>query len=112
MTSEIAERPTSPRLAELFHDLAAGDSGALIRFWAEMAETGSPLIEPPLPGDDWPLVTFVWRAADAPQNVVLIGGPGGEPASNQLVHHSGTDLWWCTYRVRPGTRASLPTLTG
>ena len=48
MKPESGEGLVSPRLAALFRDLAAGDSGALIRFWAELVVAGTPLIEPPL----------------------------------------------------------------
>ena len=41
--------PFSPRLAALQAALAAGDPGALARFWAMVERQGTPLIEP-LPG--------------------------------------------------------------
>jgi hypothetical protein len=55
-----AEFPASPRSLALAHQLA-DDWPALGRFWSEIEQVGTPLIDP-IPGDDGSvLVTFVWR---------------------------------------------------
>ena len=41
----------SPRLVALRAALAAGDGGALERFWEEVDAAGTPLVEPGAPGD-------------------------------------------------------------
>ena len=97
---------TSPRVATLRADLAAGQPDALAAFWREIAASGAPLIEP-IPSDvRHRLVTFVYRAADA-ANVAVHGFLSGfDPARNQLHRLEGTDLWYRTYRARSDTRTT------
>ena len=49
----------SPRIATLRESLAAGDRAALDTFWQEVAECGSPLIEPLEDEGNYRLVTFL-----------------------------------------------------
>jgi hypothetical protein len=96
----------SPRLAALVADLAAGRADAVQEFWAEMAERGTPLVEP-FEGDHV-LATFVWREDEPRQRVVLVGGPGGLSLDdNQMAKLADTDVWYPTGRSastrRPGT---------
>jgi enterochelin esterase-like enzyme len=94
----------SPRLNALRRRLHAGDSTALDTFWREVAEEGTPLIEP-IPGEDnHRLITFLWREEPGQElrNVVVgtianLAGPGLE--NNLMDHLLGTDLWFRTYRV-------------
>src|SRR5215813_7533249 len=91
----------SPRVAALQQAIEAGDQGALDAFWQEIAAQGAPLVEPIAGGDDHALLTFLWRAAEPVDHVLMFGGPAlWDMASNRLLHLAGTDLWHLTYRVR------------
>jgi len=65
----------SPRMAALDQALAEGPAQALEQFWQEIAQHGSPLVEPALDQPQERLVTFLWRdTAGTTTNVVLLGG--------------------------------------
>src|SRR5262249_36533193 len=118
----MTDTPTSPRIAALREALAAGDRAALERFWAEVDERGTPLVDPapgaPVESDppDPPavpgaapcghvLVTFVWRGGAATENVVVVGPFGHrEPADGRMARLPGTDVWHRTYRLRADAR--------
>ncbi len=93
---------TSPRLAALRAELEAGNHAALYRFWREVDEQGTPLIEP-IAGDDqnsW--VTFLWRADEPVENVVLISELGNRwwwknYAESKFIRLLDTNLWYRTY---------------
>jgi enterochelin esterase family protein len=97
--------PVSPRMETLRKELEHGNRTALENFWRQVAKEGTPLIEP-IPGDDQHvLLTFLWRAKQELQNVVLMGAMTGDYlADNQLTHLPGTDLWHRTYEVRSDAR--------
>lgn len=66
------EPPLSPRLAALKQELEVGNEAALAAFWERVVEEGTPLIEP-IPDDaGQALVTFLWRADEATEHVVLV----------------------------------------
>src|SRR5258706_4193097 len=96
----------SPRIATLRESLAAGDRAALDTFWQEVAERGSPLIEPLEDEGNYCLVTFLWRDPGETQNVVVVHGPAywGDWHSNMLAHLPESDLWYRTYRLRSDMR--------
>lgn len=97
----------SPRLNRLLRELTEHHDTALAAFWAEIAESGAPLVEA-IPDDpENRLVTFLWRA-DGPEpveNVVLLQffSPG-EPADKTLRHLAGTDIWYRSYRFNADVR--------
>lgn len=97
--------PASPRLQALREQLAGGDTAALDAFWRQVAKDGTPLIEP-MPGTgDEVLVTFLWRAAQPVERVVVVGGLAGDNARrNQMAHLDDTDLWYRSYRSRADAR--------
>ncbi len=105
MTTE--DLPLSPRLHALQHELAVAKGAALEAFWKEVGARGTPVVEP-LAGDDQrALVTFLWRAAEPVDNVVVVGGPAGfDFAGNQMAQLPGTDLWYKTYRARTDLRTT------
>lgn len=84
---------TSPRLSAV-HNQADADA-----LWAEVAATGTPLIE-----DDGRLLTFLWRDDGATENVVIAGGPAiWQPIEDDMmVRLAGTDVWHRTYSLEPG----------
>ncbi|ONG46528.1 hypothetical protein BKE38_25170 [Pseudoroseomonas deserti] len=90
----------SPRLQALRQALRDGaDAPAeMTRFWAEITRQGAPLIEK---RPDGALVSFLWRGATT-RNVRLIGGPSRDLPP--LARMPGTDLWFLTAAVPPGTR--------
>ncbi|WP_159992561.1 alpha/beta hydrolase-fold protein [Roseomonas sp. 18066] len=90
----------SPRLQALRQALRDGaDAPAeMARFWAEIARQGAPLIEK---RPDGALVSFLWRGATT-KNVRLFGGPSRDLPP--LARMPGTDLWFLTVAVPPGTR--------
>lgn len=95
----------SPRVAALAAALADGHRAALDEFWAEMAEHGTPLVEP-LDGTRVRL-TFLWREHWPRQRVVVVGGPGGLVLDeNQMVKLPDSDVWYRTYRVRNDLRTT------
>lgn len=51
------------------------------------------------------LLTFLWRAVEPVDNVVVWGGPAGwDMVTNRMTHVAGTDVWHLTCRVRRGAR--------
>jgi enterochelin esterase-like enzyme len=118
----VTDSPASPRLAALQDALAAGDRAALERFWAEVDERGTPLVDPAPGGPDESdppeplavpgaapyghvLVTFLWRGGAATENVVVVGPFGHrEPADGRMARLPGTDVWYRTYRLRADAR--------
>lgn len=73
----------SPRLQQLQAALTQGNRGVLAAFWAEVAATGAPLIEPA--GDGNCLVTFLWRDPGHTQSVVVLEYSGGHDYSSLAV---------------------------
>lgn len=96
----------SPRITSLELVLTSGDRNALKKFWQEIIEHGTPLIEP-IEGDDkHNLVTFLWRDKGDTKNVVVFAGPAGwdNSLANQMTRVLNTDIWYRTYRVRADLR--------
>jgi enterochelin esterase family protein len=96
----LSDRIESPRLQLL-------DPGRTDEFWAEVADLGTPLVEP-VPHDDQDVwLTFLYRARERVQNVSVFGGPAGwDPPGNVMHHLSGTDVWYLTFRVRADLRCT------
>jgi enterochelin esterase-like enzyme len=100
------ESPKSPRLTALATRIAQGDSDAIERFWEEVAEQGTPLVEP-IEGD-WShvLVTFLYRSGEDTKNVVTFVDRGlwKDIDSNRMERFRTTDIWFRTYRFRKDAR--------
>jgi enterochelin esterase family protein len=79
----------------------------VLKFWEMVASTCSPLVEA-LPGHNRDvLVTFVWRAQEHIENVLVLGGwHGYHTHDNQLHHLADTDVWYRSYCMRSDTRAT------
>lgn len=103
----LAHQPVSPRLAALQRAIEAAAPDALSAFWAEVAAHGTPLIEP-IAGDDRQLlVTFLWRASEPVERVVVEGGLdgwGANLAGSQMRRLGETDLWYRTSPARADIR--------
>jgi enterochelin esterase-like enzyme len=75
MTLGITPSPQpSPRVAALQQAIEAGDQSALDTFWQEIVAQGAPLVEPIAEDDDHVLLTFLWRAAEPIDHVLLFDG--------------------------------------
>ncbi|MDQ2715406.1 MAG: enterochelin esterase [Chloroflexota bacterium] len=100
--------PSSPRITALEQALASSNAAALAAFWQEIAEQGTPLIEPVEGDDRHNLVTFLWRATEDTSSVVVFGGPAswGKPEHNQMTRLRDSDLWHRTYRVQADLRTT------
>lgn len=103
---ERQARVSSPRLAALARSIRQGNSAALELFWREVAEQGSPLIEPVESNRTCSLVTFLWRACRPAREVVLLSSLSTDEDGDHLTHLRGSDLWYKTYRVRNDLRAT------
>ena len=77
---------------------------AVKRFWAGVARSGTPLIEPVSGDKGYSFVTFVWRGDDKTRNVVIFDGIAGFDAKDRMQRIPGTDVWYKTYRVRNDAR--------
>ncbi|MEM7538698.1 MAG: alpha/beta hydrolase-fold protein [Chloroflexota bacterium] len=96
----------SPRLIALQQAITNGDETAISTFWQEMAEQGTPLIEP-IEGDDGHrLVTFLWRAETDLDTVIVISDlVSYDFRDNQMTHMPDTDIWYRPYQFPADTRS-------
>ncbi|MBW7883431.1 MAG: DUF3327 domain-containing protein [Caldilineaceae bacterium] len=97
----------SPKLETPRQAVAGGDTAALAAFWQEVSQQGTPLVES-LAGDETHvLVTFLWRAAEATQDVAVVSNLSGRMgASEAMTRIPATDLWYKTYKLPADTRES------
>ncbi|HEY3513025.1 enterochelin esterase [Kribbella sp. NPDC051137] len=94
----MSDRIESPRLQEL-------DPARTAEFWTEVAEQGTPMVEPAPDGDVW--LTFLYRSREPVSDVSVFGGPAGwDPPANLMQHLAGTDVWYLTFRVRSDLRCT------
>jgi enterochelin esterase-like enzyme len=102
--------PRSPRLEALSKTAPADQPRILSRFWADVARSGTPLIEPSSDGSM--LLTFVVRASGLPDERLpgiygAFGDTGGPmPARAVLERLGGTDVWYRTYEMSDRARFS------
>ena len=98
----------SPRLNRLLQEFPVEGRQALDTFWQEVAQQGTPLIEPIAEHEQQVFVTFLWRANEAIENVVVIGqlGTGQDFAENCMQRLLDTNLWYKTYQLRSDLRAA------
>ena len=93
----------SPRIQALREQLTSGRTSTE-GFWKQVVEEGTPLVEPL--GDDYQLVTFLWRAVHDTRNVMIVGQvrtPG--PTPNNAMHRIGdSDVWYLTLKLPKGAR--------
>lgn len=102
----------SPRLRSLANDLSRLRTTTLDGFWREIAQNGTPLVEP-IPGENRFLyVTFLWQGTVATRNVVVLTlgndqlGSPGYFAQAQLTQLPNSNVWYRTYRLRNDARFS------
>lgn len=92
----------SPRLLELQEARRHGAGPAAIaHFWQDVADRGTPLVEP-IPGDDGHrIVTFLWRGDEATRGVLILGSIAQDARMELL---PGTDVWFRSYVLRRDLR--------
>lgn len=95
-----AESPASPAIA------AVREPADAAAFWARVAVTGAPLVEPGPDPTDPVTVTFLWRSATARE--VEMNWPVWTPdrRENHLRRLGDSDIWYRTVTLPPGTRLS------
>ncbi|MGD9892039.1 MAG: enterochelin esterase [Dehalococcoidia bacterium] len=100
---------TSPRIEQLARAVAADGSEGLVRFWNEVQDHGTPLVEA-IPGDaEHCIVTFLWRDAGAANAVLLVANKFTDASvldASLMEQLAGTDLWHRSYRVRTDWRSA------
>lgn len=103
----------SPRIQRLVYALAHAESGAVDAFWAEVASSGAPLIEP-VPGvQGESLVTFLHRGSEGAANVTLVSALTGlDFAASQFTLLPTTDLWYLTTQARDDLRTTYHIAVG
>jgi len=112
MAAPTIVEPT-PLLRRLRQAIAAGEPGALERFWRDVEAAGTPLVAPHPHDPDRRLVTFLWRG-EHERSVSLLGNRITDGAGRRglpLQRLAGTDAWWVavdldathrgTYRLLP-----------
>lgn len=103
------ELPESPELRELINELNTTSDAAsvLARFWGRVSELGTPLIEERDLESGTALATFVWRAVEPIERVLLLEWMTGRQFhEKQMTHLPGTDVWYRSMRLRDDIRTS------
>ena len=95
----------SPRIEALRRQIAAGNSNAE-GFWKEIAEQGTPLVEPFGSDGKYQLVTFLWRSIHDTRNVFVRGSfLGVGPPANYSMHQiPNSDVWYLTLKLPSSAR--------
>src|SRR4029079_6577257 len=97
----------------LQQELGKGDSNAVLEpFWKDISRQGTPLVEPIENSEQYVFATFLLRGHSETKNVVILtlgnsqlGNAEYFPAA-QMLHLSGSDVWFKTYRLRNDARFS------
>jgi enterochelin esterase family protein len=98
------DKNLSPMIDALRTAVARGDK-ATEAFWHQVAQSGTPLVEPVEKDPQHVMVTFLWRGTLETRNVAVTGsfvtGPPTDYLMTQLVD---TDVWYLTVRLPAGAR--------
>ena len=91
----------SPRIQALRASLERGDRESVNAFWAEVKNTGAPLIEPIAGDRENMAVTFIWKGGPDTHNVVVLWLPyvGVAPDEFLMMRLAETDVWYKTIKV-------------
>lgn len=100
------EGMASPRIEQLRKQVEDGDASAVPRFWEEMKQQHTPLVEA-LPGDSGHvLVTFLYQATGPTRRVALVAPLSTDRATPLMNRLGDSDLWYKTYGLRNDMRFS------
>lgn len=92
-------------IMDLKEKIDQGNHRALQEFWYMVENKGTPLIEEIGGDNENALVTFIYRADEEIENVVLIPPVGGGNfLKNKMERLLGTNLWYITYEIRNDIR--------
>ena len=102
------EVDTSPRIEALKKQIESGGPNAASKFWGEMKDRGTPLIEK-IPNDpNHVLLTFLYRAESPTRSVVLLAQlyvrDNRDDSLRVLTRLLDTDVWYKTYWIRSDMR--------
>lgn len=101
-TTDTRSEIRSPRLRALGD---GSDAAAIAAFWDEIAIEGTPIIEPDGEDPAARLVTFVWRAMEPLENLVLAEWySSGDAAEKQMTRLGESELWYRTLVMRSNLR--------
>lgn len=91
------KEPESPVVERLVRAVSSEGVAAVDRFWEDLKDTGTPLIEDVGLGDRV-LATFLWRG-EASNVVVVTELNDNDVSRNRMTRLGATDLWFKTYRL-------------
>ena len=101
---------SSKMISDLKSKLEKGDSTALDKFWDEINQKGTPLIEK-IEGDtENCLVTFIYKGNKDTKNIIVLPETGAYSAENsgylenKMENLLNTNLWYRSYKVRNDVR--------
>lgn len=91
----------SYKIRNLYNELIEGNYKALDVFWDEIKESGSPIIEVVEDDNTQVMVTFIYKAEEKIENVVVYGAfPSYRYKENLMEQLLDSNLWYRTYKVR------------
>ena len=98
------DRYTNSAIEALRKQIADGDRST-DAFWQNVAQSGTPLVEP-IEGDPKRTrVTFLWRATAPTRNVMVLGSfMTGPPTDYAMTRLADSDVWYLTVRLPSGSR--------
>lgn len=97
----------SARIQQVKLALDAGQTNALNQFWADVHQTGTPLIE--ALDDGYYAVTFLWRDDGDTEGVLVLANKTTDASVHQasmMERLPQSDIWHRTYRLRGDWRSS------
>lgn len=105
--SADAESIESPTLSKLAEQLGTNPEQAIETFWQEMADAGTPIIEPSADDPTDCLVTFVWHETEPITSVGLSEQFSYRDANQRrLAKLPGSDVWYLSWHIRSTLRGS------
>lgn len=91
----------SRKLTGLLRGIEKENHSAIEEFWLDIERIGTPLVEEVEGDNSSVLVTFLYRAAENIENILIYGGvPGFRYSENIMEHIEGTNIWFRAYKVR------------
>lgn len=96
-----SERIESPKIIKLTEDIKRGHYDSIEKFYKEIINKGTPIVEDIKGDSNNVLVTFVYKADNEIKNVIAYGfGVGFDCNETQFTRLLDTDIWFKTYKMR------------